>query len=145
MNVKFEADLILTLSISGVDITSTTVFTFRGVEFQSFVISATVGALTIKDTMVFSPTLFEFEELRDQFGQLAWCVDYSAPSPPGNLSVAGTPRQAATSQSSRPQPDYFGGVYAHIDDTIFGRVCFARHLHRRCPPRRPESRIGPLD
>jgi hypothetical protein len=34
IDVKFEADLILTLSISGLDITSTTVFTFLGVEFH---------------------------------------------------------------------------------------------------------------
>jgi hypothetical protein len=124
VNVKFEADLILTLSISGVDITSTTVFTFRGVEFQSFVISATVGALTIKDTMVFSPTLFEFEELRDQFGQLAWCVNFSAPNPPGNLNVAGNHANCDFPDLTNPA-HYFGGVYAHIDDTIFGRVSFA--------------------
>jgi hypothetical protein len=130
VNVKFEADLILTLSISGVDITSTTVFTFRGVEFQSFVISATVGALTIKDTIVFSPTLFEFEELRDQFGQLAWCVNYSAPNPPGNLNVASNHANCDFPDLTTPG-HYFGGVYAHIDDMIgilpgpFGTVSFA--------------------
>jgi hypothetical protein len=74
IDVKFEADLVLTLSISGLDITSTTVFTFLGVEFQSFVISATVGALTIKDTIIFSPTFFEFEETRDQYGRKRWCL-----------------------------------------------------------------------
>ncbi|MCS7273930.1 MAG: hypothetical protein NZ610_00775, partial [Candidatus Bipolaricaulota bacterium] len=79
ITVKFEADLILTFSVSGIDITSTTVFTFRGLEFQSFVISATLGALTIRDTIVFSPTFFEFEELRDQFGRLRWCVQDSLP------------------------------------------------------------------
>jgi hypothetical protein len=86
IDVKFEADLILTLSISGLDITSTTVFTFLGVEFQSFVISATVGALTIKDTIIFSPTFFEFEELRNQYGQVRYCVQSSKP----NVGVAGT-------------------------------------------------------
>jgi hypothetical protein len=85
-DVKFEADLILTLSISGLDITSTTVFTFLGVEFQSFVISATVGALTIKDTIIFSPTFFEFEELRNQYGQVRYCVESSKPS----VGVVGT-------------------------------------------------------
>jgi hypothetical protein len=87
IDVKFEADLILTLSISGLDITSTTVFTFLGVEFQSFVISATVGALTIKDTIIFSPTFFEFEELRNQYGQVRYCVESSKPS----VGVVGTP------------------------------------------------------
>jgi hypothetical protein len=80
IDVKFEADLVLTLSISGLDITSTTVFTFLGVEFQSFVISATVGALTIKDTIIFSPTFFEFEETRDQYGRKRWCL--TSPSLP---------------------------------------------------------------
>ncbi len=88
IDVKFEADLILTLSISGLDITSTTVFTFLGVEFQSFVISATVGALTIKDTIIFSPTFFEFEETRDQYGRKRWCLTSPSlptiPSPPHN-------------------------------------------------------------
>jgi hypothetical protein len=80
IDMKFEADLILTLSISGLDVTSTTVFTFLGVEFQSFVISATVGALTIKDTIIFSPTFFEFEETRDQYGRTRWCL--TSPSLP---------------------------------------------------------------
>jgi hypothetical protein len=88
IDVKFEADLVLTLSISGLDITSTTVFTFLGVEFQSFVISATVGALTIKDTIIFSPTFFEFEETRDQYGRKRWCLTSPSlptiPSPPHN-------------------------------------------------------------
>ncbi len=85
IDMKFEADLILTLSISGLDITSTTVFTFLGVEFQSFVISATVGALTIKDTIIFSPTFFEFEETRDQYGRKRWCLQLSLPA---SLNVA---------------------------------------------------------
>jgi hypothetical protein len=84
IDVKFEADLVLTLSISGLDITSTTVFTFLGVEFQSFVISATVGALTIKDTIIFSPTFFEFEETRDQYGRTRWCL--TSPSLPNIAS-----------------------------------------------------------
>jgi hypothetical protein len=92
IDVKFEADLVLTLSISGLDITSTTVFTFLGVEFQSFVISATVGALTIKDTIIFSPTFFEFEETRDQYGRKRWCLTSPSlptiPSPPHNAYCA---------------------------------------------------------
>jgi len=93
IDMKFEADLILTLSISGLDITSTTVFTFLGVEFQSFVISATVGALTIKDTIIFSPTFFEFEETRDQYGRLRWCLqspslpDLTGPEPTGEPTL----------------------------------------------------------
>lgn len=124
IDMKFEADLILTLSISGLDITSTTVFTFLGVEFQSFVISATVGALTIKDTLIFSPTFFEFEEMRDQFGRLRWCVQDSRP-----------PHNLAGDSANCYYPSYgagtdgaghtrYGGLLAHIDDDDFGAVPF---------------------
>jgi hypothetical protein len=112
IDVKFEADLILTLSISGLDITSTTVFTFLGVEFQSFVISATVGALTIKDTIIFSPTFFEFEELRNQYGQVRYCVERSKPS----VGVVGTP-------ASCYYPAY-PNLNAGILDVDFGFVGF---------------------
>jgi hypothetical protein len=112
IDVKFEADLILTLSISGLDITSTTVFTFLGVEFQSFVISATVGALTIKDTIIFSPTFFEFEELRNQYGQVRYCVESSKPS----VGVVGT-------EADCYYPAY-PNLNAGIDDPDFGFVGF---------------------
>jgi hypothetical protein len=112
IDVKFEADLILTLSISGLDITSTTVFTFLGVEFQSFVISATVGALTIKDTIIFSPTFFEFEELRNQYGQVRYCVESSKPS----VGVVGTPASCFF-------PAY-PNLNAGIADVDFGFVGF---------------------
>jgi hypothetical protein len=114
INVKFEADLILTLSVSGVDITSTTVFTFRGLEFQSFVIMATVGALTIRDTIIFSPTFFEFEELRTAVGSLRYCVRNSFPS------VAGT-------NASCFFPSY-PNLGAGITDTVFGTKGFSSIL-----------------
>lgn len=118
ITVKFEADLILTFSVSGIDITSTTVFTFRGLEFQSFVISATLGALTIRDTIVFSPTFFEFEELRDQFGRLRWCVQDSLPQ-------FNTPTSTANCYyPSFAAGNFFGGLNAHILDIDFGRVGF---------------------
>ncbi len=110
IDMKFEADLILTLSISGLDITSTTVFTFLGVEFQSFVISATVGALTIRDTIIFSPTFFEFEETRDQYGRKRWCL---AASLPAGLNVA-----PATCNIPA------GVVSGSIADPIFGNIEF---------------------
>ncbi|MCI2429870.1 hypothetical protein LM602_03690 [Candidatus Acetothermia bacterium] len=118
ISVKFEADLILTFSVSGVDITSTTIFTFRGLEFQSFVISATLGALTIRDTIIFSPTFFEFEELRDQFGRLRWCVQDSLPQ-------MNTPASHANCYyPSFAGGHFFGGLNAHIDDLDFGIVGF---------------------
>lgn len=108
IDMKFEADLILTLSISGLDITSTTIFTFLGVEFQSFVISATVGALTIKDTIIFSPTFFEFEETRDQYGRLRWCLQLSLPT--------GLPAEAYCS--------FPAVISGYIADPTFGNVYF---------------------
>jgi len=113
IDMKFEADLILTLSISGLDITSTTVFTFLGVEFQSFVISATVGALTIKDTIIFSPTFFEFEETRDQYGRLRWCLQ--SPSLP-DLTGA-EPAGEPTLYCSFPAV-----ISGYITDSVFGDV-----------------------
>lgn len=109
IDMKFEADLILTLSISGLDITSTTVFTFLGVEFQSFVISATVGALTIKDTIIFSPTFFEFEETRDQYGRLRWCLQDSLP-----VFLATDPARC----------QFPARISGYIADPVFGNVYF---------------------
>ncbi len=109
IDMKFEADLILTLSISGLEITSTTVFTFLGAEFQSFVISATLGALTIKDTIIFSPTFFEFEETRDQYGRKRWCLQLSLPAFP------------ATHTSRCQFPAVISG---YIADPVFGNVEF---------------------
>ncbi len=113
IDMKFEADLILTLSISGLDITSTTVFTFLGVEFQSFVISATVGALTIKDTIIFSPTFFEFEETRDQYGRLRWCL--TSPSLPDLTGVE--PAGEPTLYCNFPSV-----ISGYITDSVFGNV-----------------------
>jgi hypothetical protein len=108
IDVKFEADLVLTLSISGLDITSTTVFTFLGVEFQSFVISATVGALTIKDTIIFSPTFFEFEETRDQYGRKRWCLT--------NPSLPTLPASAYC--------NFPAVISGYLADPVFGNVPF---------------------
>ncbi|MCS7198466.1 MAG: hypothetical protein NZ930_07310, partial [Candidatus Bipolaricaulota bacterium] len=110
VDVKFEADLILTFSISGLEVTSTTAFTFRGVEFQSFVLDFTLGALTLRNTTIFAPTFFEFEELRDQFGRLRWCL-LTAPVPL-TQEACNTPDLSSLPLS--------GGLYAHILDPDFG-------------------------
>jgi hypothetical protein len=87
IDVKFEADLILTLSISGLDLTSTTLFTFKGVEVQIFSAKATVGAMTFSTVLVFAPNIIEFETVRAGSQSLGWCVRQSAPVnwgvPPG--------------------------------------------------------------
>ena len=126
IDMKFEADLILTLSISGLDVTSTTIFTFLGVEFQSFVISATVGALTIKDTIIFSPTFFEFEETRDQFGSLRWCLaeEIVGGAPTGNsesLPQFPNTNSAVCTIHANPTNPRINGT---ITDPVFGTVSF---------------------
>ncbi len=80
--VKFEADLVLTMSISGVDLTSTTLFTFKGVEVQLFSAKATVGAMTFTTVLAFAPNILEFEEVRSGVASRGWCLRDSAPSPP---------------------------------------------------------------
>src|SRR5574341_769340 len=55
--MKFEADLVLRLTISGLEVGSTTVFTFEGLEFQAITLGATIGALTVRDTFIFAPQI----------------------------------------------------------------------------------------
>jgi hypothetical protein len=77
--VKMEADLVLTLSVSGVDITSTSVFTFKGLEFQSFTFIGTVGALAFRSVLIFAPNIVEIEIVRDIFGRARYCINASDP------------------------------------------------------------------
>lgn len=77
--VKFEADLALTMSISGLELTSSTSFTFKGVETQIFWVKATVGAMTFETALVFAPNIMEFEEVRSGGGTRYYCLNRSAP------------------------------------------------------------------
>jgi hypothetical protein len=77
--VKMEADLVLTLSVSGVDITSTSVFTFKGLEFQSFTFTGTVGALAFRSVLIFAPNIVEVQLVRDAFGRPRYCINASDP------------------------------------------------------------------
>jgi hypothetical protein len=77
--VKMEADLVLTLSVSGVDITSTSVFTFKGLEFQSFTFTGTVGALAFRSVLIFAPNIVEVQLVRDAFGRARYCINASDP------------------------------------------------------------------
>jgi hypothetical protein len=79
---KFEADLVLSISISGLDLTSTTLFTFQGVEVQLFSAKATVGAMTFTTVLAFAPNILEFEDARSSAASRGWCLSDSAPSPP---------------------------------------------------------------
>ncbi|MFN4218354.1 MAG: hypothetical protein ACK4HB_03630 [Candidatus Bipolaricaulia bacterium] len=91
--VKLELDLLLTLSISGVDITSQSVFTFRGLEYQSFVFSGTIGALVAKSQFIFAPNIVEIRAVRDSLGLPAYCLNTADPAlvpPLGNDWNCGT-------------------------------------------------------
>lgn len=78
--VKLELDLLLTLSISGVDITSQSVFTFRGLEYQSFVFTGTIGALVARSQFIFAPNIVEIRAVRDSLGLPAYCVNTADPA-----------------------------------------------------------------
>ncbi len=79
IRVKLEADLVLTLSVSGVDITSTSVFTFKGLEFQSFTFTGTIGALAFRSVLIFAPNIVEVQLVRDAFGRARYCLNTSDP------------------------------------------------------------------
>lgn len=79
--MKFEADLLLQFTVSGLQISSTTVFTFKGLEYQAFTLSTTIGALSIKDIFIFSPSVVEIEFVRTNLTlTLRYCVNTAAPN-----------------------------------------------------------------
>jgi hypothetical protein len=76
----FEADLHLLFTLSGLEIGSVTVFSFKGIEFQSFTLATTIGALTVKDTFVFAPSIVEIEIVLDPVTlEDTYCVNASDP------------------------------------------------------------------
>jgi hypothetical protein len=87
--VKFEADLLLTMSISGLELTSSTSFTFKGVETQIFWAKATVGAMVFETAMVFAPNIMEFEEVRSGSGTRFYCLNRSAPEDYSDVDPTG--------------------------------------------------------
>jgi hypothetical protein len=81
ISMKLETNIVLTLSVSGVDITSSSVFTFKGLEFQSFVTTGTVGALAFRTQLIFAPNIVEVQTGRDAFGGTIYCISVSDPGP----------------------------------------------------------------
>jgi hypothetical protein len=78
--MKFEADLILHLRVSGLEIGSSTVFTFEGLEFQALHIATVIGALIIRDTFIFAPSVTEIEFVRtNEMLSLRYCINLAAP------------------------------------------------------------------
>lgn len=78
--IKFEADFILELSLSGLTVSSVSVFTLKGLEYQAFTITAAFSALSIKSILIFAPSITEIEIVRNA-DTLAprYCVRASAP------------------------------------------------------------------
>jgi hypothetical protein len=98
--VKFEADLVLSMSISGLDLTSTTLFTFHGVEVQLFSAKATVGAMTFTTVLAFAPNILEFEDVRSSAASRGWCLRDTAPGPlPAAASCANGFRSRGRTQA----------------------------------------------
>ena len=119
--MQFEADLHLALTISGLEIGGTTVFSFKGVEFQSFTLSTTIGALTVRDTFVFAPSIVEIEIVKDPFDYSdTYCVNssshpefttffFACPTPDGLLTIL----LDAGYQLIRSRPVNFGFTEFH--------------------------------
>lgn len=74
INVDAETSLRLTLFISGLAITSTSVFSFRGAEFQAFEIQAGM-VISFRNVLIFAPNILEVDD--DPF----WTVQFAQPDP----------------------------------------------------------------
>ncbi|MFN4218353.1 MAG: hypothetical protein ACK4HB_03625 [Candidatus Bipolaricaulia bacterium] len=129
--VKFEADLVLTMSISGLELTSSTSFTFKGVETQIFWAKATVGAMVFETALVFAPNIMEFEEVRSGSGTRYYCLNRSAPHDYGNASGVNFNNCLFGSSAGVLDPVFgywtwgdmliLGGVHPAIVNVIVGR------------------------
>jgi hypothetical protein len=114
--VKFEADLLLTMSISGLELTSSTSFTFKGVETQIFWAKATVGAMVFETALVFAPNIMEFEEVRSGSGTRFYCLNRTGPvnwaavgtPPPGHIAVGVYPAGCIFGSSAGPVDPVYG-------------------------------------
>ena len=128
--VKFEADLALTMSISGLELTSSTSFTFKGVETQIFWAKATVGAMVFETALVFAPNIMEFEEVRSGGGTRYYCLRQSAPDNYG-ADLSGINSCASGSSAGILDPVFgfhswgnmliLGAVHPAIANVIVGR------------------------
>lgn len=83
---KFESDVLVNLALSGLQITSTSVFTFKGLEYQALSFFMTIGALSFSDIIVFAPSITEIALVRNASSlSVRYCILDSAPgsvSPP---------------------------------------------------------------
>ncbi len=74
INVDAETTLQFSLFISGLAITSTSVFSFRGAEFQAFEIVAGM-VISFRNVLIFAPNILEVDD--DPF----WTIQFAQPDP----------------------------------------------------------------
>lgn len=78
--VKVEVDLDLTLSVSGLDFTTSTVLTFKGLESEILHAVVTIGALTARMTLAFAASVTEIEIVRSATTlSTRYCIAYQNP------------------------------------------------------------------
>jgi hypothetical protein len=74
INVDAETTLRVSLFISGLAITSTSVFSFKGAEFQAFEMVAGM-AISFRNVLIFAPNIIEVDD--DPF----WTIQFAQPDP----------------------------------------------------------------
>ncbi len=74
INVDVETTLQLGLFISGLALTSTSVFSFKGIEFQAFEMYAGM-AVSFRNLLIFAPNILEVDD--DPF----WTIQFAQPDP----------------------------------------------------------------
>lgn len=77
--VRFSGDLALHLYIGGLDLSSTSAFTFKGLEFQALTAAVDLGMALARDTIIFAPNLVEIQQQRSIAGLPVYCVSFSDP------------------------------------------------------------------
>jgi hypothetical protein len=74
INVDAETTLRVSLFISGLALTSTSVFSFKGAEFQAFELIAGM-AISFRNVLIFAPNIIEVDD--DPF----WTIQFAQPDP----------------------------------------------------------------
>ncbi len=87
VDVQFGGNLSLHLRVGDFSVSSLSAFTFKGVEFQAFGISAQLGPALVRDTLVFSTNLVEIEQQRNIAGLPVYCVSLSNPALPNETDL----------------------------------------------------------
>lgn len=82
VDVKFGGNLFLDLTVGDLALSSLSAFTFKGVEFQAFTVTARLGPALARDTIIFAPNLVEIEQQRNLAGLPVYCVNLSDPMLP---------------------------------------------------------------